>query len=129
MGVPKHPLSYLYLILQFTWVGLHCISMYVLIRVFVFYFTLGSAWVFTALDSLSGAGLCWSFCLSTFISTFCLSYSSLSHVLVNFYVFGISIMLFQTVIMYLFWDFVIVASWTTMVFYIPLRVILIVLCL
>ena len=35
----------------------------------------------------------------------------------------------QTVIMYLVWDSVIVASWTTMLFYIPLRVILIVLCL
>ena len=92
---------------------------------FVFYFTLGSVWVFTALDSLSGAGLCWSFCLSTFISTFCFSCSSLSHVLVNFYVFGISIMLFSDCIMYLVWDSVIVASWTTMLFYIPLRVILI----
>ena len=83
---------------------------------FVFYFTLGSAWVFTALDSLSGAGLCWSFCLSIFISTFCFSYSSLSHVLVNFYVFGISIMLFSDCIMYLVWDSAVVASWTTMYF-------------
>ena len=82
----------------------------------MFYFMLGSAWVFTALDSLSGAGLCWSFCLSTFISTFCFSCSSLSHVLVNFYVFGISIMLFSDCIMYLVWDSAVVASWTTMYF-------------
>ena len=57
-----------------------------------------------------------SFCLSTFISTLCFSCSSLSHVLVNFYVFGISIMLFSDCIMYLVWDSAVVASWTTMYF-------------
>ena len=96
---------------------------------FVFCFTLGSAWVFTALDSLSRAGLCWSFCLSSFISIFAIGCSSFSHVLVNFYVFGISIMLFSDCIMYLVWNSVVVASWTTMLFYIPLRVIMFVLCL
>ena len=64
------------------------------LKCFVFCFTLGSAWVFTALDSLPGAGLSLAFLLIYIFIYFCFSCISLSHVLVNFYVFGISILLF-----------------------------------
>ena len=47
-------------------------------------------------------------------------------VFINFYLFEMSIVyVFKQILCIMFWEFVIVASWTTIGFYIPLRVILI----
>ena len=106
--------------------------MYVLTRVFLFYLRSGQPELFTNLDFHSLSGIAGDlsaylviyisvllFCCQLCISGLLCIWDLMSYLLSDrYYVFCIW-----------FWDFVIVASWTTMVFLFPLRVILIFLCL
>ena len=127
MGDPKHPLSYYALLLQFTWVGLHYISIYCPDSS-VLYFALRSGqpeYLQLRFGSLSGARNRWRFCLSSYLSIpvsvvlFQLWYYKLLCIW-DFYC-----ICFQTDIMY----FVLRVCYSSFMnyygFYIPLRVILI----
>ena len=93
MGDPRHPLSYCTLLLQFTWVGLHYISIYVLTRVFcvLLYARVSLSIYNLALDFFSGARNRWRFCLSSYLFPFSFSCFISALVFINFYVFEISI--------------------------------------
>ena len=102
MGDPKHPLSYYAFLLQFTWVGLHYISIYCPDSS-VLCFTLRSGqpeYLQLSFGFLSGARNRWRFCLSSylFLSVQLFYFSSGIHKLL--FIWDVYCICFQADIMY-----------------------------